>query len=181
MKEPSGKHAFYFMHDGNRYEIVSMVIPTGPGGNFLLRIDDGRILLRAWDEDQDGVLDSLMVGDLTVDRANEIYGIGIAEARSRGRLAMQPPSRVYELSTGERIFAIRTYELNRPYNKFIIYTPLSQEEIVLVDVNADGVLDSIERGKLRLDEGQAFYDHVLSTGLRDGKIERLDNRLLVKN
>lgn len=182
-KDPSGKHMFAFVHDGERFEIVSIVTPTGPGGNFLVRFDDGQILLRASDYDQDGLLDTLMVGDLTLDRANEIYQIGIEEAILRGRFAVYPRSTVYELTTDERIFAIRTYRPSsgRPYNKFIIYAPHSREEIVLIDTNADGVLDSVERGHQRLEASQASYERILALGLREGKIERIGNRLLVTN
>ena len=76
---------FAFSYEGDTYEILSLVIPTNGGSNFLLLRQGERVVLRAQDEDQDGTLDTLLTGNLTLESANRIYAQGIAQAQAQGK------------------------------------------------------------------------------------------------
>jgi hypothetical protein len=53
-------------------------------------------LLRARDDDQDGRLDTLLSGDLSLENANSIYAVGIQQAYEQGQYQMRP-----DMPTGE--------------------------------------------------------------------------------
>ena len=87
---------FRFALEGRDYEVVSVADPPGGGRNVLLRRDGGRVVLRAVDADQDGRLDTLLVGRLTLEEADRIYADGLRQAEARGQFRERPAEREAE-------------------------------------------------------------------------------------
>jgi len=175
------RHSFAFTYEGDPYEIISVVVPTGGGGNYLALYEGNRFLIRAKDRDQDGRIDTVLVGDITLETANRIYAAGIAEAQRQGKYRETISSRVYELIQAGHTYLIQTYvvDAGRSYNKFILYDTAIGQETVFVDAEGDGILDSVASGDADLDASQPVYEMVLQEGIRDGRITRIDDRYTV--
>lgn len=169
--EPA-RHAFSFEHQGQTFDILSTDARMGEGGNVLVRREAGRFVFRAVDYDQDGLLDELMLGDLTLEEANEIYLVGIETARRRGKFGVRTPLRVYESQDGR--YSIQS-NVNGPSawcNRFTRHALVEQHAFVALDVDGDGRLDRIQEGTVALESAQTHYESVLDEGVRSGRIER---------
>jgi hypothetical protein len=179
---PTGRNVFAFEHNGETYEIISTVGSEGVGGNFLIRREGSRILVSARDHDQDGTLDTLLVGDMPLARANAIYTAGISAARAQGKSVSRLPSRTFRVTMHGGLYAVQTFmiDMHSWYNKFTMIEPGSAHEVVLIDANADGILDRIETGTITTGVAQPLYQRVLQEGIRDGRVEQLDGRYRIQ-
>ena len=178
-REKPTKHIFRFDFDGRTYEIVSTVTLTGEGYNYLVRREDGEIVVSVRDDDQDGVLDWLIVGDESLDRMNAIYRAGMVAAIDGGKYVENLSARIFTAEDEEARYVVGTY-LHRggePYNKLHVFR--DDSELIAVDRAANGHLDSIERGKDELVEAQTVYDWILTEGMAQGRIALVDGRYLV--
>jgi hypothetical protein len=172
---------FTFAYEGAAYEITSLVIPANGGHNYLLLREGNRLLLRAKDADQDGTLDTLLVGTVSLENANHIYAQGLAEAQARGKYQVRQSTRYYTSSRPGYTCLVQTYLLSAvdAYNKFILVDTITGDETVSVDLDADGVLDEVERGDGTLEASQKAYAATLQEGIRTGRITRTDNKYTV--
>ena len=163
---------FPFSYENDPYEIVGLVAPTGDGCNFLIRREDGRVVLSAKDCDQNGTLDTLLTGAYSLEEANAIYAAGIAMAREDGRYQEHAIARSHVVTRPGASYTIQTYVLGpgRMFNKFII-DRARVDDVVLLDRDADGTLDAFERGEGNLADYQHAYRMVLDDGVRAGRIE----------
>ncbi len=178
---PTGNRSFAFSYQGADYHILSISMPTARGVNFLIQRENGRVLLRARDHDQDGTLDEVLTGNVTLEDAKTIYAVGIAEAKARGKYRMRLPSEVYVVTQPGKVFAVQTVTgVGRNYNLFTVYYPATQVEIVFLDQKANGILDHIERGEGNLEENQAIYRMVLEEGVAEGRIVRVGKAFVVR-
>jgi hypothetical protein len=173
---------FSFVYEGATYEIISLVLPADRGGNSLLLREGNRLVLHARDQDQDGTLDTLLVGDVTLESANDIYAHGIADAQAQGKYQEQVMARQYALSRSGYTYVIQTYLLDAGAlsNRFILLDAVTRRETVLLDTDADGVLDEVERGEADLEASQKFCDLALKKGIRAGRIARTGTTYAVK-
>ncbi len=172
---------FTFSYQGDTYEIISLVIPAKGGSNFLLLRQDEQVLLRAKDQDQDGTLDTLLIGDMSLESANHIYAFGIAEAQARGKYKERVHTRRFTLARSGYTYIIQTYLLGSggSYNTFTLIEAITGAETVAVDADADGVLDEVDHGEKDLETSQNAYAMVLKEGLREGRIVLKDGSYLV--
>jgi len=173
---------FGFDFEGQKYEILSTVSDTKSGYNMLIQRENKQIVLRAIDKDQDGILDSLMIGNITLKIANEIYITGIQKANSKGSLNRQEHKRIYQTTGYAGNYILQTFHpfTDEIYNKFTIIDYRTDKRIVLLDINADGILDKIEKNNDDPKEFQGHYKKVIASGIRDGEIDNRNNLFLVK-
>ena len=61
------------MYDDREYDIVSIGVNSVNPVNYLLLREGDTVVLRARDNNVDGVLDTLLVGTVSLDEANRIY------------------------------------------------------------------------------------------------------------
>lgn len=178
----SEQHTFTFVHEDAEYTIISRIVPSNGSSNYLIRREEGATLLRAVDEDQDGFLDALLVGDIPLEEANAVYAVGIAEAQHRGVYRERLSERLYMLSRYGENYVVRTYVgvSGTSYNKFIILDSGREPEAVWIDREADGVLDERIRGEANHERSQERYEMVLEHGLRDGRIVKRDTAYFVE-
>lgn len=165
------------------YKITSLNTPSGEGSNILASVNDSDH--GSWvakDLDQDGTLDVILKGSTSLDFANEVYWIGIERAKDNGQYKSRYALRSYELITEERILTIRSYiaEDSSPTNMFIVFDKLTKTETILVDANADGILNRTEKGFLEIELAQEFYTEALEKGILDNRITLIDKVYLVK-
>lgn len=84
------RNTFTFTHEGRTYEIVGVDDSPEEGRNFLILREGSQILLRARDDEQDGHLDTLLSGNLSLEDANRIYAVGIQQAYAQGQYQTRP-------------------------------------------------------------------------------------------
>ena len=170
--------AFAFEHEGVSYQIVTDRAALEPV-NDLVRQDGRRTVLRARDRDQDGLIDTLLTGSISLERANEIYAHGIDIARSRGQFRFREPARMYTLA--DRGGELTVWSIAKGgsdwINRLVRYAPGNRIVYDHTDTDADGRLDD-EAGAVP--RAQHDYERILEAGQRDGHIEVVGSRLRVR-
>lgn len=179
---PSAGGLFPFEMEGVAYQILSTVGPDGAGANYLVCRSGGRTVLRALDGDQDGVLEAVLTGTLTLEEANRIYAFGISTAQSGGRVNRLEAPRLFTLEDRGQRREIRSVVdgPGAPYNTFSIIDSDGTHRAVATDEGADGTIDRLVEGDLSLPSVQAAYRSMLDQGLLLGRIVREGNALVVQ-
>ena len=171
-------HSYYFEVDGKHYQITASRPASGRDDNILIQVDGNQIL--AMDTGCTGEVDSVARGAMTVEDANIIYAIGLAINHSTN-----PEGRIYRrmYRTADEI---QTYTFQtvisrngRIYNRLIIIDESPPENTVVLDTDADGILDRMSRGNYQPENYQEYYSMVLAHGLRDSEIEKKYNMYFV--
>lgn len=177
------KSSFTFNFDGKNYQIVSAIKRVGDGYNTLTQRDGKRTVFQAVDNDQNGELDSLMLGEITLEKANEIYAIGIAKAKATGRYQEQFHPHAYKKSNKVQTYVFQTVisKSGDIYNRFIILTHSARSETIAIDIDADGNLEKVIHGEYEPAFYQKFYNIILENGLNEGAIEKKYNMYFAKS
>ena len=173
---------FTFAFEGETYEIICTKTGAGDGYNVLVKREGEQVVYNARDEDQDGTLDTVRIGNITLETANKIYRAGIAQAKLKGQYSEQIPSQLYTLTDAQYNYLLETIYLNygKVNNRLTIVDIVRQTEAKVLDNNADGALDVIETGDLSYDEYQAVYKMILEYGSKEGRIYRSNQQYLVR-
>ena len=161
-----------FMYKGVMYTIESVTPNFLEGYNLLTRREGERIVLRGIDKEQDGVLDEVAIGNLSLEEAAVIYDQGIKAGEERGYVKTRSFTREFITRIGNDQMVLATYllALGDIYNKLQIVNERG-ERAVAVDMGSDGRLDRVEMGDLDLERFQTFYEAVLTKGLNLQKIK----------
>jgi hypothetical protein len=180
-KQQALHYSFEFVDGGNDYEIISVVESSDRGYNFLTRRENGRVVLSAKDEDQNGTIDSIVLGDLDLITANSIYRKGIETARARNRYRELHATRSFACIISGQNYVVNSLAADDEgsfYNTFV-FSDGYGGEVVAVDKDADGKLDTIRKGVADLTASSELYAAALQEGLRGGKIVSNEGRYLV--
>jgi len=169
-----------FKYEGKTYRIESIAPNFMEGYNTLILKEDDRIVLKATDKEQDGILDVVDIGELSLEKAKEIYQEGLDAGERRGYLRKKSIAREYQTTIDRKDYILATYilALGEIYNKLVIRDHFYRE-FILLDREADGILDEIEKGEEKLGYYQQLYRRVLNNGLREGRIVKPDGKYLV--
>ncbi|MFW5955518.1 MAG: hypothetical protein ACOCSK_02135 [Rhodothermales bacterium] len=173
-------HAFSFTVGDVSYQILSTSGNDGNGTNYLVGRDEGGVILRARDDEQNGLIDSILFGDITVEEANRIYSIGIGEAQARGMYSVREAARTFEMTRSGVIYLIRTHipEAGRIYNRFFVTDSDDGHTMSFVDSDADGILDGSPSGH-NPDDYQLAYAQTIERASREQRIESVEGLLIV--
>lgn len=176
------KAMFPFDYENEEYQIVSISSPSGEGMNILLKVKNDTSVFRILDHDQDGLLDVVQFGDISLDAANHIYMVGISEAQNAGKIKERERERLFEYSKDNYYYKIQTFGLYSDvfYNRFIVGNIRLGIEETFLDINADGVLDQTEYSDRSHTELQANYQKVLQKGLDKNRIKISNEKYVVK-
>ena len=175
-------YQYRFTQDSSNYRIRSI---TSPNKSESYNEVVGEKFL-AVDYDQDGVLDAVVLGDVSLTDAQAIYDYGINGVSKENKLRVQNPGiNCYSQEKNDFQFEIRSFEpVNAPpFNEFKITDtrPIVRHDvIVLLDQNADGILDAVLKGSASLDEFQSRYAEMISAGLQTGELVKVNGAILVK-
>lgn len=139
----------------------------------------------ARDANQDGVIDFVVVGDLTLAEAQHIYVRGLAEASSKDGLARraQDDPRGYGVLDDDAYREISSFrtESGAVFNEFVWVTGAGTTHairIVAIDHGADGELDAILSGEASLNELQRLYARMIVDGLASGMLVRYEEAVV---
>lgn len=181
-RPPINSSGISFEYEGKTYRIESMTPQDKEGYNVLVQRDGKKISLRAIDKEQDGILDQVVQGEMSLAEADIIYQNGIAAAKSNGNYKKRDFSRVYRTSDLLNDYMLKTYILavGETYNTLSVQNKRSQKiETVVLDLAADGSLNKSEKGDENVTSYQTIYQKILDKGLKEGKIVKNDEMYLV--
>ncbi len=165
---------FTFEYYGDIYQILGYSDPKGnrEGINDLILKKDGVITIWHRDTNQDGFIDEALTGDISIEKANQIYHYGIQQAIELNRLQEQPYPRKFETTIGNFHYEIISFSVGESdtYNIFIIYNRTTDTSIRLRDSLRNGILDDVDDEAINLQSYQKDYDHILQIGLERRKV-----------
>lgn len=174
---------FRFDFEGEQYEIIGYNEVEGreEGVNDLVLRDGSTVRLWARDNTQDGFIDSVIQGDVSLQDANRIYLAGIRAAMERGSYKERPYARRFEILSGFYAFDIISLSVgeNDTYNLFIIRDIKTQEIVSVRDFGRDGILDDPLIEEEERDFWQPFYTRILEKGREMNRIGFDGNQWLV--
>jgi hypothetical protein len=174
---------YRFNLDGNTYRLHS-VISADKEQSFIRLISETFL---AFDYDMDGVIDRITLGDATLQEAQKIYNAGIMQAKRENRLTVKSAGNgKYTYESYDFTYQLKSYqpENSTPFNEIKIVDKRKLVEtnaVIALDENADGTLEQILLGKGRFADIQDAYDKVIERGLKEGKLIKVDGRILVKD
>ncbi|MEX0844197.1 MAG: hypothetical protein WD022_02905 [Balneolaceae bacterium] len=176
------KALFPFEYQNNDYQIISITSPSGEGINILVKFENDTTVFRTLDQDQDGIIDLIQYGSVTLDEANQIYSMGIREAQNAGKIKERERERLFKYSENQHHFTVQTYGLysDQYYNRFIIINIKENLEETYLDLNANGFLDQSQSSHRDIEEVQLYYTKVLQQGLKQNRIRLINNKYVVK-
>jgi hypothetical protein len=140
----------------------------------------------ATDYDQDRIIDSILLGEVSLGEAQQIYDYGLNEVSKEKKLQVRNPSiDRYLHEKNDFQLEIRSFRpINaQPFNEFKITDnrPLVRPEtIIIVDQNADGILDEVLKGSVSLEKAQSQYAEAIAAGLQKGELIKENGTILVK-
>lgn len=188
---------FNFNYAGDDYEIVSRVQGNEVLENHLMMYDDeGTLVLEALDENSDGELDKLILGEITLSEANHIYYVGIEQALESGNLDSKNVLRKFEITKPPYNYTIQTFgydDYTSP--RRMVYGYVKQVEVfneltithieegiekVLRDLSADGKLDTaVNQENITISEYQEVYQQLLDEALEQGRMRKTGDIFIV--
>ncbi len=171
-----------FTYNHLTYRIESVTPSNMEGYNILSRLENEHIILKAIDKEQNGTLNKVLIGDLNLEEANSIYRAGIKEGERLGYIKKRTFAREYRTFDDLNNYVLATYLLavGDVYNKFRITSrQIISGETVVIDLNANGKIDKVEKGDMGLSFYQKYYDKILTRGLNELKIEKKNGLYIV--
>jgi len=140
----------------------------------------------AADYDQDRIIDSILLGEVSLSEAQQIYDYGLNEVSKEKKLQVRNPNiNRYLHEKNDFQLEIRSFRpINaQPFNEFKITDNRSlvrPEIIIIVDQNADGILDEVLKGSVSLEKAQSQYAEAIAAGLQKGELVKGNGTILVK-
>lgn len=182
IKDQPQRSIYHFTYNGDSYEIVSTSADEETGSNELILKRDKRVVLRARDTDQNGEIDSVLEGELSLSEANEIYRNGIEQAIEENKYKERPDRRKYETTINDTTYVVisHLYENEDPYNMFIVHPDDRMNAIILFDNGLNGNLDQIEQGDEIPENWNGIYNEVLKKGVDESKIRVENSQYIVR-
>lgn|GEM_PF-527547 len=173
---------YRFEYEGNQYRIRS-VMSERDGESYNQLMAETFV---AADYDQDRLIDMVELGNVSVKEAQKIYDYGLAKLEREDRLRIRGP-RVdrFVWETDDFSYEISSFRPRNkpPFNEFKIFDErqvVNYRVAVAVDHNADGSLDEVLSGDLKVEDMQSAYEKIMQRGLKQQKLIRENNSVLVR-
>jgi hypothetical protein len=162
---------------------MSYLSNDATGYNILMREENGNVIIKSIDKQQNGELDEVLEGDFSLADANKIYADGLALAKEKGMLTKRNFERYYNFSDKIYDYEIRTYILVQGdnYNLFAARKKTGNNIIIMMDEKADGKLDNFQEGSGDIIKFQTLYEEVLRQGIINHRVVNADKIYLVTN
>ena len=167
---------YTFSLDSKTYQIAGFHNGDGESVNYLVEKEDDRVIFRAIDEYQNGVLDRVVSGSISLREANRIYQTGIRMAMESDQFREVERERTFETETDEHRLVIASFKTgeNQFQNRFLIYDLNWDLLGIYWDSDSDGVIDRQEQGDIEPDRVQALYNIALQNAADRQRIEERD-------
>jgi len=174
---------FTFHLEGQKYRLHS-VVSADHDRSFIRLISETFL---AFDYDMDGVIDQITIGNAELQEVQKIYDAGIMQAKRENKLTVKSAENgIYTYESYDFTYQLKSYqpEHSSPFNEIKIIDKRKLVEtnaVIALDENADGTLEQILLGKGRFSEIQEEYTKVIEQGIKEGKLVKVDGRILVKD
>ena len=181
-KEQVKKNMFSFSYEGNDCKITSVNTASGEGSNYLSIMDENKKeILTATDLNQDGTIDQILQGEYSLEVADLVYKHGISIAQNSGNYQERQPSRTFESSVEEITLTVSSYLIDKdtPNNRLMITNRVTGAESILLDLDANGILDRTEKGELEMEIAQKYYTWLLSKAKQEHRVVIKDGIYLI--
>jgi len=167
---------FEFQFDEQTYEIIGLISEDGESLNDLVLRDGREIVFWARDQNQDGAMDRVMRGDISLERANEIYRAGIRLAAEQGKYEQKPHPRTFEFVDEQYIYTLVTVmgDSESSYNLFSVYNIETEVETKMRDSNHNGRLDENQFESEEYIQWQRLYERALEKGVDERRVQKTD-------
>jgi len=141
---------------------------------------------KAKDLDQDGVIDDVVIGEADIRQVQTIYEAGLADLNNKNRLRAQErllSQYVYESPTHTYLIISFKAVDDTYFNEFKILNKksLATDPVIVKDDKADGKLDQVLKGDIPIKHLQHQYDKIISKGLEEEELVKLDSAIVVRN
>ena len=173
---------YTFQYQGKEYRIQSVTPTHSEGYNILSLREQDTLIFKAIDKEQDGRLDEVMIGYLSLEEAEIIYNEGIAEGERRGYIRKRTFAREYRYKDDFRNYILATYVLvsGEIYNKLIIMDRSTfRSQVEVIDSDADGKLDEVVEGTESLGTYQKMYQFVIDKGSQVNRVRKENGKWIV--
>jgi hypothetical protein len=174
---------FEFVYNNTKYKIRSSYCPGNPESCNQLSSEN----FIAADLNQDRIIDEILSGDVSLSEVQEIYDYCLNLLERQNKLSqIKKEDKKYILNDFEFNFEIHTLypKTNMPLNEFTIADKrkgkVNYQISVLIDKNADGILDELLKGEIGINEAQSMYKNVIENGLSLNKLKQIKNSIVVK-
>jgi hypothetical protein len=167
---------FEFQFENEMYEIIGLVSSDGESLNDLVLRDDREIVFWARDDNQDGSMDRIMRGEISLERANEIYRAGIRLADEQGKYEQKPHPRTFEFVEDQYIYTLVSVlgDSENSYNLLSVFNVETKVEVKMRDSNRNGQLDEDQFEHEEYIQWQRLYERVLEKGLDQRKVQQTE-------
>ncbi|MGN8224842.1 hypothetical protein [Gracilimonas sp. BCB1] len=173
---------FSFEFDRQTYHIISISAPDGEGYNYLIQYEGNESVLRSMDTNQDGILDLVQYGEISLNEANKIYTYGIQQAIAQQKFKARKDKRIFTHTETNLKYTLETigFYSDLLYNRFEIANIITGENELFFDMDADGKLDKIEQSDRTLEDARELYQKVIQIGISKNLIEfRFDKYIVL--
>jgi hypothetical protein len=140
--------------------------------------------LVAVDFDQDGIIDKIDRGKITLQTAQGIYDTGLGMGNKEKKLQVRvPPNSTYAQNINGILYEIKTIkpldsdifnEIKISDNRQVI-----SRVAIFVDQKSDGTLDSLIKGNYDIEKAQNIYNRLLDEGVQLGGLIKRNGMYLV--
>ncbi|GBD91582.1 hypothetical protein BMS3Abin04_02314 [bacterium BMS3Abin04] len=173
---------YEFVYNGDNYVLRSTYSPGNPESHNSLI---GRNFV-AVDINQDGTMDKVIKGNITLSEAQEIYDYSLGMLEKQGKLnEINKKSKEFIFNKSYYKFSIKSFSSKSgPFNEFTVVNKkpslYSFKTSIFIDRGADGKLDEILKGGILLEKAQKMYNETISEGLKKSKLVKKEGIILVK-
>ncbi len=183
-KDTSRKSVFTFSYKQQQFEIVSLSTVSGEGTNIIKALnEDNSSEQIARDLNQDGTIDLVIKGSLSLEEFDYIYKTGIRIAQLSGKYTEREPLRRFEWQHEQYNLVVSTYldSIDEIKNVFYIQLQADMTEHIYTDFFSNGKLDALEKGTINTERAQQLYEMTLLKGLDENRITFESERYIVKD
>jgi len=172
---------FEFQFENETYEIIGLVSSDGESLNDLVLRDDREIVFWARDDNQDGAMDRVMRGEISLERANEIYRAGIRLADEQGKYQQKPHPRTFEFVEDQYIYTLVSVvgDSEDSYNLFAVYNVETKVEVKMRDSNRNGQLDEDQFEHEEYIQWQRLYERALEKGVDERRVRQTEEGIYI--
>ena len=181
-KPVGGSTFFSFEYEGQNYRIRTVSFENnGHSYNELI----GKKFV-ANDYDQDGFIDNITYGDISITDAQNIYEHAISVLSEKDKLhPVKPIYHSYQLTNSDYDYEIKSFQPKNvePFNQFKVVekeVTTTPGFIMGIDQKADGIIDTVTVGTMSLEKIQALYTDVIQKGLQLKQLIKTGDMIIVK-
>lgn len=172
---------FKFVYQNENYTVRSAYCPDNPESCNQLMSDK----FVALDMNQDRIIDKIVLGDITLRKAQEVYDYCLTTLEKQNKLQKINDDYLSFIFKNNNFgYEIKTfYSQKNIFNEFSISKDLNNGNFdvsFFIDNNADGKLNKTVKGSITLSKAQVDYIKAIELGLRINRLQKVKQQVVVQ-